>query len=281
MQLDVTFFEKMFKSNYLFTFGVIICLFWIIMAIIAPFVAPYDPVVQDLTLRLKAPSAAHIFGTDNFGRDIFSRVIYGGRYSLLAGCLTVVIAGCIGTIYGAIAGYVGGAVDNVMMRLSEMILSFPSLILAMIINAVMGSNLFNTMFALVIVAWPSYARVMRSVVLSVRENEYVTASEALGASRIRILLKEIIPNSITSVLIMATTDIGNQILMFSTLSFLGLGSAPPTPEWGMMVSDGVQYFNKFWVAGFPGLAIFTMAVGANFIGDGLRDLLDPKLRKQF
>lgn len=273
--------KKMFKSNYLFTFGVIICLFWIIMAIIAPFVAPYDPVVQDLTLRLKAPSAAHIFGTDNFGRDIFSRVIYGGRYSLLAGCLTVVIAGCIGTIYGAIAGYVGGAVDNVMMRLSEMILSFLSLILAMIINAVMGSNLFNTMFALVIVAWPSYARVMRSVVLSVRENEYVTASEALGASRSRILLKEIIPNSITSVLIMATTDIGNQILMFSTLSFLGLGSAPPTPEWGMMVSDGVQYFNKFWVAGFPGLAIFTMAVGANFIGDGLRDLLDPKLRKQF
>lgn len=273
--------KKMFKSNYLFTFGVIICLFWIIMAIIAPFVAPYDPVVQDLTLRLKAPSATHIFGTDNFGRDIFSRVIYGGRYSLLAGCLTVVIAGCIGTIYGAIAGYVGGAMDNVMMRLSEMILSFPSLILAMIINAVMGSNLFNTMFALVIVAWPSYARVMRSVVLSVRENEYVTASEALGASRIRILLKEIIPNSITSVLIMATTDIGNQILMFSTLSFLGLGSAPPTPEWGMMVSDGVQYFNKFWVAGFPGLAIFTMAVGANFIGDGLRDLLDPKLRKQF
>lgn len=281
MQLDVTFFEKMFKSNYLFTFGVIICLFWIIMAIIAPFVAPYDPVVQDLTLRLKAPSAAHIFGTDNFGRDIFSRVIYGGRYSLLAGCLTVVIAGCIGTIYGAIAGYVGGAVDNVMMRLSEMILSFPSLILAMIINAVMGSNLFNTMFALVVVAWPSYARVMRSVVLSVRENEYVTASEALGASKGRILLKEIIPNSITSVLIMATTDIGNQILMFSTLSFLGLGSAPPTPEWGMMVSDGVQYFNKFWVAGFPGLAIFTMAVGANFIGDGLRDLLDPKLRKEF
>lgn len=273
--------KKMFKSNYLFTFGVIICLFWIIMAIIAPFVAPYDPVVQDLTLRLKAPSAAHIFGTDNFGRDIFSRVIYGGRYSLLAGCLTVVIAGCIGTIYGAIAGYVGGAVDNVMMRLSEMILSFPSLILAMIINAVMGSNLFNTMFALVVVAWPSYARVMRSVVLSVRENEYVTASEALGASKGRILLKEIIPNSITSVLIMATTDIGNQILMFSTLSFLGLGSAPPTPEWGMMVSDGVRYFNKFWVAGFPGLAIFTMAVGANFIGDGLRDLLDPKLRKQF
>ena len=273
--------KKLFKSNYLFTFGVMICLAWIIAAILAPVIAPCDPIVQDLSLRLKPPSAEHWFGTDNFGRDIFSRVIYGGRYSLLAGCLTVVIAGCIGTFYGAIAGYVGGWVDNVMMRVSEMILSFPSLILAMIINAVMGSNLFNTMFALIIVAWPTYARLMRSVVLSVKENEYVTASEALGASKIRILMKEIIPNSISSVLIMATTDIGNQILMFSTLSFLGLGSAPPTPEWGMMVSDGVDYFNKFWVAGFPGLAIFTMAVGANFIGDGLRDLLDPKLRKQF
>ena len=273
--------KKMFKSNYLFTLGVVICLAWILLAILAPVIAPYDPIAQDLTLRLQAPSVEHLFGTDNFGRDIFSRVIYGGRYSLLAGCLTVVIAGVIGTFYGAIAGYVGGWVDNVMMRLSEMILSFPSLILAMIINAVMGSNLFNTMFALVIVAWPTYARLMRSVVLSVKENEYVTASEALGASRLRILLKEVIPNSISSVLIMATTDIGNQILMFSTLSFLGLGSAPPTPEWGMMVSDGVGYYNKFWVAGFPGLAIFTMAVGANFIGDGLRDLLDPKLRKQF
>ena len=273
--------KKLFKSNYLFTLGVVICLAWILAAIFAPVIAPYDPIAQDLTLRLQPPSAEHWFGTDTFGQDIFSRVIYGGRYSLLAGCLTVVIAGLLGTFYGAIAGYVGGRTDNIMMRISEMILSFPSLVLAMIINAVLGSNLFNTMFALVVVAWPTYARLMRSVVLSVKENEYVTASEALGASRLRILVKEIIPNSISSVLIMATTDIGNQILMFSTLSFLGLGSAPPTPEWGMMVSEGVDYFNKFWVAGFPGLAIFTMAVGANFIGDGLRDLLDPKLRKQF
>ena len=273
--------KKLFKSNYLFTLGVIICLAWILAAVFAPLIAPYDPIANDLTARLQAPSAEHWFGTDSFGQDIFSRVIYGGRYSLLAGCLTVVIAGAIGTFYGAIAGYVGGRTDNIMMRISEMILSFPSLILAMIINAVMGSNLFNTMFALVIVAWPTYARLMRSVVLSVKENEYVTASKALGASKLRILIKEVIPNSISSVLIMATTDIGNQILMFSTLSFLGLGSAPPTPEWGIMVSEGVNYFNKFWVAGFPGLAIFTMAVGANFIGDGLRDLLDPKLRKEF
>lgn len=273
--------KKLFKSNYLFTFGVFICIFWIVMAILAPAIAPYDPVVQDMAIKLKPPSAEHFFGTDKFGRDIFSRVIYGGRYSLLAGCLTVIIAGVIGTFYGAIAGYVGGRVDTIMMRVSEMILSFPSLILAMIINAVLGSSLFNTMFALVIVAWPTYARLMRSVVLSVKENEYVMAAEALGASKMRILIKEIIPNSISSVLIMATTDLGNQILMFSTLSFLGLGSAPPTPEWGMMVSDGADNFSKFWIAGFPGLAIFTMSMGANFIGDGLRDLLDPKLRKQF
>ena len=273
--------KKLFKSNYLFTFGVIICIFWILMAILAPAIAPYDPISQNMAIKLQAPSAEHFFGTDKFGRDIFSRVIYGGRYSLLAGCLTVIIAGTIGTFYGAIAGYVGGKVDTIMMRVSEMILSFPSLILAMIINAVLGSSLFNTMFALVIVAWPTYARLMRSVVLSVKENEYVMAAEALGASKMRILIKEIIPNSISSVLIMATTDLGNQILMFSTLSFLGLGSAPPTPDWGMMVSDGADNFKKFWIAGFPGLAIFTMSMGANFIGDGLRDLLDPKLRKQF
>lgn len=273
--------KRLFRSNYLFTLGVLICVFWILMAILAPVIAPYDPIVQDLSVMLQPPSKDHIFGTDNFGRDIFSRVIYGGRYSLLAGCLTVIIAGALGSLYGAIAGYVGGKVDNVMMRFSEMVLSFPSLILAMLINSVMGSSLFNTMFALVIVAWPTYARLMRSVVLSVKENEYIAAAEVLGASRMRILIKEIIPNSISSVLIMATTDLGNQILMFSTLSFLGLGSAPPTPEWGMMVSEGVDYFNKFWVAGFPGLAIFTMAIGANFIGDGMRDLLDPKLRKQF
>ncbi len=274
-------FKRLFRSNALFTIGVVICLFWILAAVFAPLLAPYDPIAQDLSVRLKPPSAEHWFGTDSFGQDVFSRVIYGGRYSLLAGLLTVVIAGAFGTFYGAIAGYVGGWVDNVMMRLAEMIMSFPSLILAMIINTVLGSNLFNTLFALVIVAWPNYARLMRSVVLSVKENEYVTASRSLGAGSFRVLLREVIPNSVSSVLIMATTDIGNQILMFSTLSFLGLGSAPPTPEWGMMVSDGAGNFNKFWIAGFPGLAIFTMAVGANFIGDGMRDLLDPKLRKQF
>lgn len=273
--------KRLLKSNYLFTLGCVICLGWIFAAVFADVIAPYSAVAQDLSVRLQAPSAAHLFGTDNFGRDIFSRVLYGGRYSLLVGCLTVILVATIGSIYGAIAGFVGGLADDIMMRISEMILSFPSLILALCINAALGSSLYNTMFALVIVAWPSYARLMRSVVLSVKEQEYIEAAKALGASKMRIMFREIVPNSISSILVMATTDLGNQILMFSTLSFLGLGSSPPTPEWGMMVSDGVDYFNKLWIAGFPGMAIFTMAVGANFIGDGLRDLLDPKLRKQF
>ena len=183
--------RRLFRSNALFTIGIIICMLWILAAIFAPWIAPYDPIEQDLTVRLKAPSGDHWFGTDQFGQDIFSRVIYGGRYSLLAGLLTVVIAGAIGTMYGAVAGYIGGSVDAVMMRISEMIMSFPSLILAMIINSVMGSNLFNTMFALVIVAWPNYARLMRSVVLSVKESEYVTAARSLGSGNLRVLMKEL------------------------------------------------------------------------------------------
>lgn len=273
--------KRIFTSNFLFTFGIIICVFWILASLLAPVLAPYDPIAQELADKLQAPSAAHWFGTDNFGRDILSRVLYGGRYSLLAGMLTVLLAGIFGSIYGAIAGYVGGVLDNVMMRFSEMIQAFPTIILAIVISAALGSSMFNTVLAMIIVGWPNYARLMRSVVLSVKENEYVEAARALGTGKARVLFSEIIPNSMTSVIVMATTDIGNQILLFATLSFLGLGNQPPTPEWGMMVSDGVSYFNKFWVAGFPGLAIFTMAVGANFVGDGLRDLMDPKLRKNF
>lgn len=272
--------KRILKSNVLFTVGLIIVVAWILLVVFAGVISPYDPLAQDLVQKLQAPSAAHLFGTDNFGRDIFSRVLYGGRLSIMAGLLAVVFACIIGSIYGAIAGYVGGVIDDIMMRLSELIIAFPTIILAIVITSALGSSMFNTMIALVIVAWPSYARLMRSVVLSVKENEYITAAEALGANKFRVLFKEIIPNSISSVLVMATTDFGNQILLFSTLSFLGLGSAPPTPEWGMMVSDGMDYFNKFWIAGFPGLAIFTMAMGANFVGDGLRDLLDPKLRKK-
>ena len=201
--------------------------------------------------------------------------------SILAGLLTVSLAAVFGSIYGGIAGYTGGIVDDVMMRLAEMVLAFPALVLAMTIGAVLGASLYNTLFALVIVAWPTYARIMRSVVISIKENDYIESARAVGATNIRILIKEILPNAVGSVLIVATLDIGNQILLFSTLSFLGLGTPPPEPEWGSIIADGMKNFNAWWICTFPGLAILTMAVGANFIGDGVRDMLDPKLRKEF
>ncbi|MEG1500489.1 MAG: ABC transporter permease [Clostridiales bacterium] len=274
-------FMRMFRSNMLFALGFIICIAWIFVAIFAYQIIPYDPISQDMSIRLLGPSAAHWFGTDEFGRDVLSRVLVGSRLSLMAGLITVLLAGTVGTLFGAIAGYIGGLADDIMMRFSEMVLSFPAIILAMTITAALGPSLYNTLLALVIVSWPAYARVMRSVVISIKENEYIEAAKALGASRTRILLRDIIPNSIGSVLVMATLDIGNQILFFSALSFLGLGSPPPTPEWGAMVSDGMTNFNCWWISTFAGLGILTMAVGANFLGDGVRDFLDPKLRKEF
>jgi peptide/nickel transport system permease protein len=272
---------KMYRTNLFFAIGTTICILWILIAVFANFLTPYDPLAQDLMVRLKPPSAEHWLGTDRLGRDILSRIILGSRLSVSAGLITVTLAATIGTIYGGIAGYVGGLVDDIMMRLAEMVLAFPALVLAMVIGVVLGPSLYNTLLALVIVAWPNYARVMRSVVISVKENDYIEAARAVGASNIRILVKEILPNTIGSIIIVATLDIGNQILFFSTLSFLGLGTPPPTPEWGAMVSDGMDNFMQWWICTFPGLAILSMAIGANFIGDGIRDFLDPKLRKEF
>jgi len=274
-------FFKMYRTNLFFAIGTTICIIWILIAIFANIITPYDPLGQDLVARLKPPNQTHLFGTDRLGRDILSRVIVGAKLSVSAGLITVILAGTLGSIYGGIAGYAGGIVDDIMMRIAEMILSFPALILAMVIGVVLGPSLYNTLLALVIVAWPTYARVMRSAVISVKENDYVEASRALGASNFRILVKEILPNTIGLVVIIATLDIGNQILFFSTLSFLGLGTPPPTPEWGAMVADGMDNFMQWWICTFPGLAILSMAIGANFIGDGIRDFLDPKLRKEF
>ena len=274
-------FFKMYRNNLFFAIGTTICIIWILIAIFANIITPYDPLGQDLVARLKPPSQTHLLGTDRLGRDILSRVIVGAKLSVSAGLITVILAGTLGSIYGGIAGYAGGIVDDIMMRIAEMILSFPALILAMVIGVVLGPSLYNTLLALVIVAWPTYARVMRSAVISVKENDYVEASRALGASNFRILVKEILPNTIGLVVIIATLDIGNQILFFSTLSFLGLGTPPPTPEWGAMVADGMDNFMQWWICTFPGLAILSMAIGANFIGDGIRDFLDPKLRKEF
>lgn len=278
----MNFIKTLFRQkNFMFKLGVVICVMWVLVAVFAPLISPYDPVTdQDMAGRFQAPGGEHWFGTDSLGRDVFSRVLYGTRISLTAGAITVLISFAIGMIYGGIAGYVGGAVDDVMMRFSEMVQSFPPLILAMVIAAALGPNITNSVFAMSIIWWPNYARLTRSIVIATRENDYITAAKLMGASHFRILFKEILPNCIGSMIVMCTVDLGNAILMFSGLSFLGLGVAPPTAEWGAMVSEGVLNFNYWWISTFPGLAIFSVAIGANFIGDGLRDYLDPRMRNK-
>ena len=269
------------KDNILFLIGGLVSLLWIIIAIFSNEIITYDPLLQNLARRFEPPSYEYWFGTDTLGRDIFSRVLVGSRLSLTAGLLTVVIAGTIGSIYGAVAGYYGRIVDDIMMRGSEMVMAFPAIILAMTITATLGPSLYNTILAMVVVSWPNYARVMRSMVIHVKQNEYVDASRTLGSSKIRTLFKEILPNSLGPVIVMSTLEFGNAILIFSGLSFLGLGAPPPNPEWGAMVANGMENFSYWWIGSFPGLAIFSVSIAANFIGDGLRDYLDPRMRKTF
>ena len=267
------------QKNLMLKIGLAICLAWIVVAIFAPVLAPHDPNLGDVVIKFQPPSAEHWFGTDELGRDVFSRVLYGCRVSVTCGLITVAISFVIGVFFGGLAGYIGGVVDDIMMRFSEMVQSFPPLILAMVIAAALTPSISNSVLAMAIIWWPNYARLTRSIVISIKSNDYVTASRVLGAGHTRILLKELLPNSIGSMVVMSTLDIGNAILMFSGLSFLGLGIQPPTAEWGAMVSAGVENSNYWWVSTFPGLAIFSVAIGANFIGDGLRDYLDPKMRR--
>lgn len=267
------------QKNLMFKIGIFICFLWIAIAVLAPLIAPYDPLFQTVENKFQAPGAEHIFGTDKLGRDVFSRVLYGSRYSIPAGLITVLVSFVIGILFGGLAGYLGGKVDDIMMRFAEMVQSFPPLILAMVISAALGPNITNSIFAMAIIWWPNYARLTRSIVLSVKENDYVTAGKVMGAGHTRLLLKEILPNSVGPLIIMCTLDLGNAILMFAGLSFLGLGVQPPYAEWGSMVSEGIETFNYWWVATFPGLAIFTVALGSNFVGDGLRDYMDPKMRR--
>lgn len=272
-------FQFFKQKNLMFKIGLILCLAWLLIAIFAPLIAPCDPMARDMSQQYLPPSGQHFFGTDELGRDVFSRVLYAARVSLPAGLITVAVSFCIGILFGGLAGYIGGIVDDIMMRFAEMVQSFPPLILAMVIAAALGPNITNSIFAMAIIWWPNYARLTRSIVISLKQNDYVTASRVMGASHTRMLFKEILPNSIGPLVVMSTLDLGNAILMFSGLSFLGLGVQPPVPEWGNMVSDGVQAFHNWWVATFPGLAIFSVAIAANFVGDGLRDYLDPKMRK--
>jgi peptide/nickel transport system permease protein len=256
--------------------GLGIAVAWIVIAIFAPLIATDGPLTQAYTPFLH-PSSAHLFGTDEEGRDIFSRVVYGARLTLPLAMLLVSLSVVIGTLFGMIAGYFRGWIDGTIMRLTDLVFAFPAIILAMVVTASLGPSIRNAVLALVVVSWPTYARVVRGLVMSAGDAEYVQSSRLLGASAISALFRDILPNVIGPVLVLATLDLGNAILLLSGLSFLGLGAQPPSPEWGAMVSTGTNYFQFWWMSTFPGLAIFTAVLAFNFLGDSLRDVFDPRV----
>jgi peptide/nickel transport system permease protein len=260
--------------------GFVVVMIWLILGITAPILPIADPNAQNLSERLQAPSAEHYFGTDELGRDLFSRVIYGARVSLPAGVLVVVASGLVGCSLGAVAGFFGGAVDSIIMRISDAVLAFPSIILAMTITAVRGGpGLSNALFAVGFVLWPEYARLMRGQVLTLRENDYVAAATSLGASRWRVLGRHVLPGTDAPIIVKATLDVGAAIVLMAGLSFIGLGAVPPTAEWGAIIKQGADKgLEYWWYAAAPGLAIVTVVMGLSFFGDGLRDALDPKRR---
>jgi peptide/nickel transport system permease protein len=253
---------------------------WIIAAFVAPIISPYAPDTVNVAGRLAAPSAAHWLGTDELGRDVLTRVIYGARTSLMVGFTVVLIGGAIGTLVGAVAAYAGGFVEEALMRATDLMFCFPPIILAMAIAAALGIGTRNTVIAMLVVWWPKFARLARSLVLGQRSQEYVAAAQIIGFSPAHILFRQILPNAVGPLVVLVTLDLGNAILVFAGLSFLGLGVVPPTPEWGSMVSEGRELVSQWWVATFPGLAILTVVIGFNFVGDGLRDWLDPHARRR-
>jgi peptide/nickel transport system permease protein len=270
--------RRIFQSP-LTLIGLLVVILIIVLAIFAPWIAPKDPLQVNIGQKLLPPSSEHWFGTDEVGRDILSRIIYGTRISLKIGLLVVLIAFPIGTILGAVAGYMGGIVDQTIMRITDIFLSFPGIILAMSIAAALGPSIENVLLALAITWWPWYTRIVRSSVLSIKNSEFVESARALGANPIRILFKEIIPNSIAPASIQASLDLGFVILAAAGLSFIGLGAQPPSPEWGAMLSSSREILrDAWWAATFPGMAILLTVLGFNLLGDGLRDLLDPKNR---
>jgi peptide/nickel transport system permease protein len=263
----------------LFLIGGLIIVAISIVAILAPLIAPQDPLKIDVTKRLQAPSSQHIMGTDHLGRDLFSRVIFGARISLMVGVTIAFISSALGGALGLLAGYFGKWLDNVIMRICDMFFAFPPLILAMAIAASLGPSLQNTMLSLVIVWWPRYARLVRSQVLVLRELDYVQAAKASGAGHMRIMLKHIVPNALSPVIVQVTLDIGQAILMAASLGFLGFGAQPPTPEWGVIASEARIYMrDQWWYPTFPSVMILLTVLGFNLVGDGLRDVLDPRQR---
>jgi peptide/nickel transport system permease protein len=274
-------FRRTFLSNRLALFGLIVLSIFILMAIFAPLVAPYDPLAQDLEGKFAGPSLQHPLGQDELGRDILSRVIYGARISLTAGLAAVAIATTAGTLIGMLAGYFGGHSDSLLMRLMDVILAFPSILLAIIIVSVLGPSLVNAMLAIGIVFIPQMARVVRSAVISVRERDYIEAERALGAGNAQIIFSGVLPNCTAPLIVQATLMLATAILDIAALSFLGLGARAPTPEWGAMLTDAFKSGFGVFVEGqhaliFPGIAIALAVLSVNFVGDGLRDALDPR-----
>jgi peptide/nickel transport system permease protein len=260
--------------------GIAIIVGWLLVGLFAPLLPIADPNAQNLLERLKPPGAGHVLGTDDLGRDIFSRIIWGARVSVPAGIAVILVTGTIGCALGALAGYVGGAIDSVIMRTADAILSFPSIILAMSITAVRGGpGLGNALIAVGFVLWPEYARLMRSQVLAIRENEFVTAARSVGAGRNRILFRHILPSTDAPMIVKGTLDVGSAIVLTAGLSFIGLGAVPPTAEWGAMIKQGADKgLQYWWYALVPGVAIMSVVMALNFFGDGLRDALDPRRR---
>jgi peptide/nickel transport system permease protein len=257
--------------------GLALVLGWAFVAVAAPWIAPYDPIQQDVMHRLAPPSLHHWLGVDGLGRDVLSRVLYGGRVSLPVAGVVVVLASLFGTCYGALAGFYGRWVDELGMRAVDMVLSFPALILAMAIAAALGPSIKNSMLAMLLVWWPPYARLARGQVLALKECDFVPAARALGMGTPRLLLGHVLPNAIAPSLVLMAMDFGNAIIITAALSFLGLGAVPPTAEWGAMVSEGRELMQQWWISTFPGVAILVVSIACNFVGDGVRDAMDPRL----
>ncbi len=266
------------KRNHLAMIGLAIVALLVIVAALAPWITPHDPITQNLRERLQPPlTAGHILGTDDFGRDILSRLIMGSRITLFIIALVAVTAPVFGLLVGTVAGYFGGWTDEILMRITDIFLAFPKLILALALVAVLGPGMENAVLAIAITSWPPYARVARAETLTVRNSDYIAAVRLQGASAARIIWGHIMPMCIPSVIIRVTLDMAGVILIAAGLGFLGLGVQPPMPEWGAMISAGRKYlFEQWWVATMPGMAIFIVSLGFNLLGDGLRDVLDPR-----
>ncbi len=260
--------------------GACVVAMWVLIAIFAPLLSPYDPNAVDVSRRLLPPSWTHWLGTDVLGRDVFTRLLFGARVFADHGFVVVIVGALIGTLLGSIAAFARGRVEQIIMRLTDLVLCFPPIILALAIAAALGIGTTNTIIAMLVVWWPKFARLAHSLVLVQRSQEYVEAATVVGLSPGRVLIRHVIPNSVGPLIVLISLDVGNAIMTFAGLSFLGLGVVPPTPEWGSMVAEGRELVQQWWVATFPGLAILTIVLGFNFLGDGVRDWLDPKARKR-